>query len=268
MRNFLFLISSSLFLTPAVAQFITPEWHGGATSEHAAWDIFTEASLNENLPDAAADSPTNDARIICTTSSAFLTSSGNIYSFQSASAFQLDDSTNFPVENIFLQISALGSEIDPDTVSLIATDDSGATTQYFPTQNFVLDQQELEGEFGGLGTTYAFQWNLSETPVSGSYSILFAAAESSMSLDEVALDTSDSYQEVPIPETPIPDPTMTIADGIITLSWPPTYLLETTTTFSTWAEVSETSTSAGSNRVTLPLSAEATFFRLKQASVN
>ena len=268
MRNFLSLIGCPLFLTPAAAQFLTPEWRGEAANEHAAWDIFTEASLAANLPDGAVDLPTEDARLTCTTSSAFLTSSGNIYSFQSASAFQIDDSADFPIKNVFLQISALGSEVDPDSVSLIATHGTGETSQYFPARNFVLDQRELEGEFGGVGTTYAFQWDIEETPVNGGYSILFAAAESSMSLDELALDTSGSYLEVPIPEPKLPDPTMQIADGMITLNWPQRYLLQTTDTFSNWDEVSETSTEGGLKKVTLPLSSEATFFRLKQASVN
>ena len=262
------LIIVTVLISPIQAQFLTPAWRGQDNSEHAAWDIFTEAKLEPNSPDVSADFPTLDAELQCNTSSAFLTSSGNIYSFQSATAFQLTDSTNFPVRNVLLQISALGSEIAPDSVKLVGTDASGERKAFSPIRSFVLNQQELTGANGGLGTTYAYQWDLTEIPSVGEYGILFAAAESSMSLGAVSLDSYDQYLEVPIPEPVLPTPSMSISDDTINLSWPARYLLESSTNVSVWTEERGTGEDSGSKTLALPLSSQATFFRLKQATGN
>ena len=250
----------SLFLIlvlPLQAQFITPEWRDEGEGEHAQWDIFTEAKFEPNSPDVVSD----DATITCTTSSAFITSSGNIYSFQSATAFQLNDSAAFPIQNVFLQISALGSEIDLEEVRLVTTDATGDTRVIAASQSFVISQDELGGERGGLGTTYALQWNLSEAPISTSYSILFESVESSLSLDQVSLDTSATF----IPVTK-PKPLELVPNGDeLTLSWFGSWQLQSSTSLQgDWLDVPDT---AGLNVVTLPMSNDTTFFRLKQLDV-
>jgi len=248
-----------LFLAlPLHAQFITPEWRGSEQSEHAQWDSFTKAKFEPNAPDIVTD----DATITCTTSSAFLTSSGNIYSFQAPTFFQLDDTTEFPIKNLFLQISALGSGIDLSRARAIFEDPGGNTISLNLTRHFILSEEELGGERGGIGTTYALQWDLSETPISGSYSILFNATESSLSLDKVSLDTVATF--VPVEKTkPL---VIQQNNGSITLTWLGDRELQSSHSLSeNWTQVSG---SAGVNTITLPISNRPTFFRLKQTSAS
>jgi len=211
-------------ISTAYSQFITPSWRGGTNSEYSEWDVFTNADIGDgvNSPDLAQDTPTNDATILSSTTSAFLTSAGNIYSFLDPIACQLDDSTNFQTENIFLQINSLGSTLDLDSVRLIPPNATGPDDLITPTRAFIIDQGSLTGEFGGLGTSYAIQWDLSANPLIGSYTILFEASSSSMSLNDVSLDTSDTYIEVPIPTSPLPNPSIVITGTNIKISWPVT----------------------------------------------
>ena len=236
--------------------------------------MFTNANISDgaNLPDVAQDSPTNDAQLLCSTSSAFLTSSGNIYSFLSPLALQLDDSTNFQTKNIFLQVNALGSTLELDSVRLIPPNAASLDDLISPTRSFVINQEALAGEFGGLGTSYDIQWDLSLTPITGTYTILFESSESSMSLDKISLDTFDTYTEVPIPLLSLPSPSIEASGGNITLSWPLAEtngaVLESTVNLidpDTWTEVNTVPVSDGVNyTVTIPLSTSSTFFRLSK----
>lgn len=249
----LFLLFTIL---PSSAQFITPEWRGDSDTAYAEWDIFSEAKFAPNAPDVATD----DATITCTTSSAFLTSSGNIYSFQAATFFQLDDTTEFPIQNIFLQLGALGSGIDVAAARLIAENSEGETVALSPTQTFVTSEEELTGENGGIGTVYGLQWDLSEMPVSGSYTILFNASESSLSLGNVLLDTSASYLAVSAPQPLSVKPE---GDQIV-ITWFGSRQLQSSISLATgWADVPG---SLGVNSLTLPRASQATFFRLVQAT--
>ena len=259
--------STFLFLTltvPLSAQFLTPNWRNSPESEHAHWDRFTSAHSAPNAPDVASDSPTNDAKITGITSSAFLTSSGNIYSFQSATSFQLADSTNFPIRTVFLQLATAGSEIDSSSVRLFTTSGSGESQIILPTSALVLNQDTLDGEFGGLGTTHAFQWDLSDSPVSGNYRIIFSAAESSMSLDQVSLDTSSNFEEV---RPKVPAPRISLSPEEITLTWNGSFILQSSPDLSSWTDVSREPVLTDEERkVALPLASEPVFFRLRQAS--
>ena len=243
---------------PLQAQFITPEFRGSSQSEYAEWDQFTEAKFIDNSPDVAPD----NATILCFTSSAFLTSTGNIYSFQSPTSFQLDDSAAFPISNVFLQISGLGSGIDLENVRIVVDTPAGETLVVFPDQKFIISQEELGGENGGIGSTYALQWDFSEMPILGSYAILFNSIESSFSLDKVALDTSADFLSV---SKPLPL-TMTHTEDTVTLAWLGTQTLQTSTNLSgSWTNVP---TPAGANSITLPIAENSTFFRLAPAQTS
>ncbi|MGE9270571.1 MAG: hypothetical protein ACQKBU_07190, partial [Verrucomicrobiales bacterium] len=202
----IYLLAASSF---AAAQFITPEWRGSTDTEHAEWDIFTSAS-EVNTPDVASDTPSNDASLLCTTPSSFLTSSGNIYNFQSATSFQIDDSSNYSIRSIFIQINTLGTALDTETARLIPPDAEGPDDILYPVNIYTLSEETLGGEFGGTGVTYAIQWDLSDHPITagGTYSILFSSVSSSMSLDKVSLDTSSTFETVANP-TPLPTPSIT-----------------------------------------------------------
>lgn len=262
-------LTSSL---PLSAQFITPVWEGSPNSEQAAWDIFTSASVTPNSPDVTADSPTNDATITCSTSSAFLTSGSNIYSFSSALSFQLDDSADFPVANVLLQIFSQGSELDLTTLRLIPADATGPEDILPPTQAFLINQGALTGENGGLGSSYAIQWDTSAAPLTGTYSILFQSEESSMSLDKASLHTSDTYTAVSIPVLAVEAPTIQLSGGNIVISWPldggDTVTLQQSQNLSdedSWTAITTAPTETSTRyEVSLTTSPTTTFFRFQQ----
>ena len=247
----LFLAFSSMSLT---AQFTAPEWRGSEGSTHAEWDVFTEPKFEPNFPDVSTD----DATIVCTTGSAFLTGTGNIYSFQAPTFFQLDDLVDGPVTNVYLQIESLGSGIEVDTARLIYSPVGGETVSVAPRLAAVACEEELTGPNGGIGTVYLFQWDLRESPISDSYAILFNAASSSLSLDKVSLDTSPEYLEIPEPK-PL---SVEIVAGEVLVSWSCAGQLQSSTTLKndSWADVAET---AGKRSITLPLSPTPIFFRLR-----
>jgi len=246
-----------LAMLPANAQFLVPEWRGGENSNHAEWDVFTKPKFELNSPDVAPD----DATLLCTTSSAFLTGAGNIYSFQAPTYFQLDDTTTFPVRNVFLQLSALGSGIEVTAAKLIFKNSEGERVVRSPTQTFIASEEELTGENGGIGTTYGIQWDLSTMPVSGDYIILFNAIESSMSLGNVSLDTSGTFVEVVKPRSLSVRP---VGDEIIVTWYGNRQLQSSASLESGWTEVPG---SSGVNTITLPRSIQATYFRLVQPTV-
>lgn len=250
------LLASILLSGQAPAQFINPDWRDADLTEHALWDFFTQPSLTPNDPDIVED----NATLTCTTPSAFITSSGNIYSHQAPAAFQLDDSAPFPIHNIVLQISALGSGIDLEAARLIFENDEGTTVALPPLKSFILSEEELGGERGGLGTTYVLQWNPRTIPPSSTYSILFNASESSLSLDKLSLDTSSTFFPVTKPK-PL---SIERNSDSVTLTWFGDWELQSSTSLaSAWVTVPG---SNSTNTITLPLASESTFFRLKQPS--
>jgi len=248
-----------LLVTSSYGQFIAPEWRGLEQTEFAAWEVFTKAKFQRNSPDVHDD----DASILCTTSSAFITSGGNIYSFQGPTFFQLDDSASFPISSVTLQIYALGSSIDFEEVRIVSNGEN-----YVPTTSTIVNQDALDGEFGGLGTNYAFQWDLTSLPIPANtpYFILFNATESSLSLDQVQLDTSASFQPLPIPTQAPPSLTIEKSTNSITVSWSGTWTLESSSDLTgPWDAVTEfTSNPDGSHQFAESAGSESRFFRLTQ----
>lgn len=245
---FFLVLSASVF-----GQLLTPSWRNDEGSSHAEWDVFTEATFVPNFPDVAFD---EDATLTCRTSSAFLTSSRNIYSFQAPISMQLDDTTGLLVRNVFLQIGALGSGVDAAGIQLIVEDDEGEVRVIFPTQNFIGSEEELNGENGGLGTIYGIQWDLRETPFTGKYTILFDAAAPSLSLDRVSLDLSEEYLEIAKPR-PL---SIRINPGEVMVSWIGGRRLQSSQSLvSGWVNVPG---AEGVNQIILPLQNQTTFFRL------
>lgn len=246
-----FFVLSSVFCS---GQFQVPDWRSSEGSTHAEWDVFTEPKFVANSPDVVSD----DATILCTTGSAFLTGGGNIYSFQAPTAFQLDDSVEGPVSNIFLQVQTLGSRMDLESARIIyKPDPEGAAVTIWPRLSVVACAEPLTGEFGGVGVIYNIQWDLRPAPITGSYSILFNAASSSMSLDKVSLDTSAEYTEIPEPK-PL---SVEIINGEVVVTWacPGQLQMSTTLEEDGWIDVSE---ATGKRTITMPISSAPTFFRL------
>jgi hypothetical protein len=270
------LFALTFLTTPILpAQFITPEWRGSENSEHARWNEFTNPKNAGNAPDVVTDDPTADASLLCTTGSAFLTSAGNIYSFSSTLAFQIKDSADFPVANIVVQVKGLGSEIDLTSFRIVPPDATSLADVIPATRTFTFNEEEFDGDRGGNNINYAAQWDFSDAPLEGTSTLFFESTESSLSLDQVSLDTSAQYLVVPEPgeviaPDSVPTPTLSIAGNEITLSWPNNdadFELQSSqnlTNPESWQTVTEpVTTSDDADSVTLPMTVPATFFRLQ-----
>lgn len=240
---------------PLSAQFLVPDSRGTEGTSHAEWDVFTEASFAPNFPDVVTDP---DASITSATGSAFITSSGNLYSFQSPISLQLDDNTDLNVRSVFLQLASLGSGLDRQGVRLLADDGKGGVAVLPPTQTFVTSEEELTGERGGIGTTYGLQWDLRETPITGTYTILLSASSSSLSIDRVSLDLSESYQRIQRPE-PL---SVKVEGSELVVSWFGDRQLQSSSSLqSDWEDVPE---AVGVNQLRMPVSGRMRFFRLRE----
>ncbi|MEQ8231725.1 MAG: hypothetical protein RLW61_05685 [Gammaproteobacteria bacterium] len=191
------------FQDPATAAW--GDWtRGSAGSAYVHYDRFRnepDIGVAPVLPDSTPDRgalglAANNGSILVTGKkgstaqpAAFITGSGNIYSFNDELAFQLVVSpasahTALGVRPITaaLQVSALGADIDHASVRLNGAAWSQRVT--LATGN----SSAPGGTDGGTGVDneYLYLWEL---PVAlGTYAFAFAAADTSLSLDAVAVD--------------------------------------------------------------------------------
>jgi len=199
-----FCVVSSLLAcacaTSASADFIVPTvasvgWERGVSplSAYAEWDRFTSPS-GPNLPDVgvftggsfASGAPSWNA--FDREPNSFVTGGGNIYSFGSIIAPQVDVpgfglGESF-ITTVLLQVRTQGTEIDPLSVLLGG---SG------PTQVVELARSPLGG-FGGAIVDTLFRFDV--TGNAAGYTLQFRSLSSSMSLDRIAVDT---FAAVPSP---------------------------------------------------------------------
>lgn len=176
--------------------FVPPSFRGSTGSESGYWETFTVPSgAPGNLPDQPG--ATTDAVLTQSNPAAFLTGSGNIYNPSSINSFTLADSTSFTLGTVVLQTRSVGSEIDYNSVTLNYTDGAGAHS-LASLPRLELDRVTVPGL--GANVSSLWQWDLTGLGVS-SYSISFAAAESSLSFDSLTLDTWNQFSAVPEPST-------------------------------------------------------------------
>ncbi len=243
---------------PLCGQLLVPETRGEEGSSFAKWDRFTEASFLPNPPDVVFD---EDASITSTTGSAFITSSGNLYSFQAPIALQLDDSTDLQVRSLFLQLVTLGSGVDLEGARLVYEDHEGVTRSVAATRTFVASEEELTGERGGIGTTYGLQWDLREMPLSGRYALLFQARSTSLSIDQVSLDLAERFELITKPR-PL---SVRVEGDEVTVSWLGRRQLQSSESpGSGWMTVPG---SESVSEMTFPVGPRARFFRVVSPEV-
>lgn len=185
------LIGTAVFVAPpAHAGLVAPGFRGGADTTYQEWNTFTSALNGPNLPDVGNSNPNGTAQLFQTTPGAFLTSGGNIYAPSTPTTFVV----NVPDFNrgssffttAILQIRILGTNIDLSSVRF---------------NGLAFDRSELMNEtplggFGGTLRDWRFEWN----NIAGNLDMnvfRFNSAESSMSLDRAAIDTT--FSAVPEP---------------------------------------------------------------------
>ena len=289
--NLAFLTSCSI-LSISSGQFLTPEWRNNSndniSTEFSHWDIFLDPtplvggiSQEPFPPDTATDSPTNDAFLLTSTVGAFITSSFNIYSFSEVVEIQLTDSTNFEVDQVLLQTGTLGNDLEETSFRFIYVNTDNQPVVVLPTTQVVLDEEVLGGQFGGIGTRRAIEWDLRDYEVTGTFFISYRGAGSSVSTDQVLLDTSSEFQSVLNDSTSNPEPIIApeldieIVGTEVSLTWTEEgsdgFILMETNDLSgdiVWIEVSEQLLSSqGIFSITLQTSQNPTFFRLENQTI-
>lgn len=202
--------------------YINPGFTGIA--EYSGWDVFYSANTFPNFPDAAAPhgdfgsasaagfadptgsawNPANplafwDSRNPTLTNvagGAFLIGpgfTGNIYSFSETLRFRIADEVEAPLESVLLQFGTAGTSVDFDGIRLRYID-GGVAVELQPAQ-WVREFRGSGSSFGGNANRNALEWDLRGLGVTD-YEIEFGAEGTSLSLQEVLLDTTDAYASV------------------------------------------------------------------------
>jgi hypothetical protein len=202
---------------PAAAAVSPTAWtRGVGTSTYQAWDTF-ESPAGPNAPAAVNDpffpgrypavtTPTPNARDI--SGNGFIPGSGNIYSFSGPTQIRVDvpgyNSGAASLTTILLQTRTQGSEpvyTGANGINLTYTGASGPIT-LFP---YDTGPREIVGTpaMGGETVDRKYLFRLPYDP--GSFQIAINASGSSMSMDQIFVDTlvrpvSQGYAIQPVPE--------------------------------------------------------------------
>jgi len=168
---------------------VTSIWNvSDAGTAFAEWNVFD--STSDSSPDVGSFGPAPQS-VTETTGAAFLTGGGNIYSFAAATDFDVILSGYSEVENavrtIALRIATLGTSVDVSSVLLDGAAPTIAGNTYTET---------ITGGFGGAEEEWLFVWDGVSDRLT--YQFDFNAVESSLSLDQLAVYSSEA-SVVPIP---------------------------------------------------------------------
>lgn len=192
---------------PASAAFVAPQsWDrgvGGTTYQH--WDVFT--ATTDQAPDLANINGNGTAELDELTGGAFVTSGGNIYSPSVPTSFSVTISeadVPSPAHDVtaIVQIKTLGTELDYGSVLL-----NGLA----PVDSAELSRLALGG-FGGEEVESWFLFNVpyasfgDGTPGVEDLTLTFNAAGSSLSLDQLAVDTAIRPFGFYAEPNPVPEP--------------------------------------------------------------
>ena len=175
--------------------FVAPFFRGSANSEFGYWEIFSRPYATNNL----ADKPgaTTGAGLLQNNPDAFLTGSGNIYNFSTTNSFLLTDATSFTLGTVVLQTRTVGNELDYASMILSYSDGFGL---HDVTPLFRDELNRDPNAPGGTAVSSLWQWNLTGLGITD-YTILFNAANASVSFDSLTLDTWNQFAPVPEPST-------------------------------------------------------------------
>lgn len=189
---------AAVVATPAMADmvgFYVPSFRGQPGSEVAGWERFTVATNSPvgNLPDMPGS--TANARIFQYEPNAFVIGSGNIYNIFNKSDFELKYTSTEDVGLVTVQIRTGGFELDYASVGIVY--DLAGTPQFLGATRVETDRTAAGP--GGVYVSSAWEWNLSALDLN-TFSVQFKAAESSLSLDSVTIDTLSKTQTALVPE--------------------------------------------------------------------
>lgn len=191
------LVGASLITSASagIEGFQAPFYRGTLESQYAGWDRFTVATNNGvgNLPDLPGS--TANARVTQFEPNAVVLGSGNIYNIFNKSEFTLAYTGTQEVGLVNLQIRTGGFELDYASVGIGY--ELNGTAIFLPAPRVELDRQAAGP--GGALVSSGWQWDLSGLGLS-SFTVAFKAAEGSVSLDSVTIDTLSKAQTALVPE--------------------------------------------------------------------
>ena len=173
---------------------LIPSWSGGANTQRAQWDSFTQPSGGANVPDLAGSSPFS---LFNFGPGAFVTGGGNIYSQTGVLSIMLMGGTlnnaSTPTQ-VVMNVATAGSTLNLASVRLSLFDNIGNAISIAPALSELRADSPTPPQ--GAAQTWAFTWNTAGIPLTASgFRVEFAASAPSMSLDAVRLD----MQYVPAP---------------------------------------------------------------------
>lgn len=232
-----FLVAAGCALAPALPaqaeflfnQYLIPSFDGEPNTEFSRWNVFYAANVAPNYPDAFAphgikqtasaagfsepfsnawspsnpeafwhvDNPTITQNI---PNAAFITgpgSTGNIYSFTTATQFTLADTTPYTLGTVVFQFQTLGTQVDFNSIKLVY--DDGGVDVFLDPDEYIREYRFGTSGLGGQDNRNALQWDLADLGIN-SYRIVWEASSSSMSFQEALLDTAQDYAPV-VPES-------------------------------------------------------------------
>lgn len=196
-----FVSALALASSAAVADFVNPVWDrpvddAGASTElttYQAWDVFTGTTAQ--TPDAADVNPNGSASLSELIGGAFVTSGGNIYSPGAPVQFLVtvpgyatvaEPGTNFQV-----QVRTIGTELDTSSMTV-----DGLPASTLPGYSYEELARTPLGDFGAQ-VDHRFQFYVPSTQAG--FALGFGSEESSLSLDQVAIDSYANVNVVPEP---------------------------------------------------------------------
>jgi hypothetical protein len=173
---------------------LIPSWSGGADTQRAQWDSFTQPSGGANVPDQAGSSPFS---LFNFGPGAFITGSGNIYSQNGVLSIMLMGGTlnnaATPTQ-VVMNVATAGSTLNLSSVRLTLFDNTGNSVSIAPALSELRADSPTPPQ--GAAQTWAFTWDTAGVQLTATgFRVEFSAGAPSMSLDAVRLD----LQYVPAP---------------------------------------------------------------------
>lgn len=157
---------------------LNPSYRGGIGADYVKFDVLTTPFG----PNSADLGTCGDVTLSNLDPAAFITSTGNIYSFATPISLLLEGASDAPLTEVRMQVRTLGSLPDTGSFQMDFVLLDGTPTTLAP------DEINVLGAPGELEIVWAISGALSSFGVTD-YEISFQASAPSMSLDVLILDT-------------------------------------------------------------------------------
>ncbi len=176
-------VANAGFVNPLI-----PAWRGTADTEYMGWENFSSAYGGSNLPDAPNSN--NLGALINFGPGAVLTSTKNVYGTSGPLFISMLGGMTAAPRNpleVVLNISAVGTVINMQSVMLSLMDNNGSMLRLSPEQSLI--RSDVLFPMGGRVQTLTFTWRFSPNMIPATrWQIDFSSTGANTSLDAVSLD--------------------------------------------------------------------------------